>query len=232
MKRFLPPLKSEAGPEKDLLDHDVKRKLDLLFTVAKQTKPSKSHRSKIQLLGGPEPAPINTAAAATTKIAHTLKPSQKPRKPPSPFLMFFRTERAKLAKEMKNVPDDEIDKLVKERWRNISVMQKANLEAKYNSNLETYKIKLNLFEAKSKMFENGILVEFESSLRTKGGSSKETKGGSSQRTKEGSSQWTNGGSKPKKDVKKTVPKSKHFVYLNNAYYNPTNKLEHVVWGCM
>ena len=118
---------------------------------------------------------------------------------------------------MKNVPEDEIDKLVKEMWINIDVMQKANLEAKYNRNLETYEIKLNLFEAKSKMFKNGSLVDGGSSQRTKGGSSlrtkggisKETKGGSSRSTKEGNTQRTNGGNKIKKDVKQ-------FLYLNIA----------------
>ena len=227
MKRFRPPLKSEAGPDNNPRDHDINRKLNLLFGVAKQTKPSKSHTTNDQLLDGLKLPPVIRAAATTTKTAHTVKPSQKPRKPPSPFLMFFRTERAKLTKEMKNVPDDEIDKMVKERWKNIDVVQKANLEARYNNNSETYKIKLNLFEAKSKMFKNcSSLVEVESShwtkggssLRTKGGSSKETKRassqttkeGSSQSTKEGSSQHTKGGSKTKKDAKKTVPKSKQF----------------------
>ena len=86
----------------------------------------------------------------TGKEAAKIMPQKGPIKPSSPFLMFIRSERPKVSREMKNVPREVMDREIHRRWMKIDGKERAKLEAKYKSSCETYEIKLKLHQEKRK----------------------------------------------------------------------------------
>lgn len=77
-------------------------------------------------------------------------PHKVPAKPQSPFLMFYKSEKTKVKRDLKNSSAEEIELAVKQRWIDISEKEKAMLEDKYRQALEAYEIKVKLYEVKSK----------------------------------------------------------------------------------
>ena len=58
-------------------------------------------------------------------------PHKVPAKPQSPFLMFYKSEKTKVKRDLKNSSAEEIELAVKKRWIDISEEEKAMLQDKY-----------------------------------------------------------------------------------------------------
>ena len=82
-----------------------------------------------------------------------------PVKPPSPFLMFYNSERPKVKSELKNSSSEAIESELKRRWISIDEMQKGELEDKYRSDFELYELKVKLYDTKRAHIEKMIEVK-------------------------------------------------------------------------
>ena len=100
------------------------------------------------------PPPSEYVAADNGKLLSCL-PS-KPRKPPSPFLTFYRSEKIKLSRKITNMSSEELEEELKIRWINIDKLKKNILDQKYKTSHENYQLRLQVYEAKVK-HRTGVL---------------------------------------------------------------------------
>ena len=151
MKQFIPPVKG-AQPGDIPPSSSANMSAIVSRNIPPNVEPYKVSKNKDNPGGSGKAlkSKENQPPNKSTPVEPKKVPHKVPAKPQSPFLMFYKSEKTKVKRDLKHSSAEEIELAVKKRWIDISEKEKTMLEDKYRKALEAYEVKVKLYEVKSR----------------------------------------------------------------------------------